>query len=65
MPSQLPHDRRFAPGSDAQATMNPAIGGDWLPPLAQSPDCQPEGDPGGGAWTDWLPTYSQSPDDME
>lgn len=51
-------------GGGSQA-FDDAVSRDWLPPLAQSPDCQPERDPEGGAWHDWLPARGQSPDDME
>ncbi|GAA0389113.1 hypothetical protein GCM10009530_45250 [Microbispora corallina] len=38
---------------------------DRLPPLAQSPDAQPEGDPEGGASGDWHAPGADSADDVD
>lgn len=50
-------DRVILPEPDAH--------GAWLPPLGDSPDAQPEGDPRGGARDDEQIPQAQSPDDVD
>ncbi|GGS78339.1 hypothetical protein GCM10010156_41280 [Planobispora rosea] len=54
------------PGEWGSTGEDAAPGGpEKQPPLAQSPDAEPEEDAQPGAERDWLPSEAQSPDDME
>jgi hypothetical protein len=51
--------------TEGRQESSPEAGGERQPPLAQSPDAEPEEDAQPGGERDWLPSEAQSPDDME